>query len=443
MNTVGLDAPMSDLLDAIPILVRILLSLGVILALSRRFHELLWPLVAGTATLILLSGHGPAAAAVIARDRIFSTDNLLLVVALTLVIWLSSQMAAAGLLRDLVDAVRRRMSRRSAMAMLPAVIGLLPMPGGALFSAPLVDECDTDRTMASMAKTQVNYWFRHVWEFWWPLYPGVLLAIALTGLDMGRFILMQLPLSAIALGVGWWTVLRRLPDTEAESATARDDEVAAGGAWWGPAMPIGVTVGVYALVKIFLPAVAAWSHYLPMAIGLVAAIAAVQGWRPIRLAAWRDIVLSRRILGLVLIIEVVRIYGAFIEARLPGGMLLVERMREELAHTGIPTVAVVMAIPFLCGLSTGLSIGYVGASFPIVLHLADPSAGAGGFAATCVLAYGFGYYGMILSPVHICLIVTNRHFETSLIHSLRGLILPSMAALAGISLYAWLLYALL
>jgi integral membrane protein (TIGR00529 family) len=435
---------MFDWVESIPVLVRVLLSLGVILVLSRRFHELLWPLVAGTVTLVLLSGHGAWMATEIARDRIFSTDNLLLLVALTLVIWLSSQMSSAGLLRDLVDAVRQRMSRRSAMAMLPAVIGLLPMPGGALFSAPLVDECDSDRTMASMSKTQVNYWFRHVWEFWWPLYPGVLLAIALTGVDMGHFILMQLPLTAIALGVGWLTVLRRLPVGEpVPKATTGEVGESLGAAWWGPMMPIAVTVGVYALVKIFLPMVAAWSHYLPMAIGLLVAIAVVQGWRPIPLAAWRDIVLSRRVLGLILIVEVVRVYGAFIEARLPGGMLLVEQMRGELAHAHIPTMAVVMAIPFLCGLSTGLSIGYVGASFPIVLHLVDPSAGVGGFAATCVLAYGFGYYGMILSPVHVCLIVTNRHFETSLIHSLRGLVLPSMAALAGIGLYAWLLYVLL
>jgi hypothetical protein len=41
------------------------------------------------------------------------------------------------------------------------------------------------------------------------------------------------------------------------------------------------------------------------------------------------------------------------------------------------------------------------------------------------LSYVCGFAGMILSPVHICLIVTNEHFKTRLLHSLTGLIKPA------------------
>jgi hypothetical protein len=50
--------------------------------------------------------------------------------------------------------------------------------------------------------------------------------------------------------------------------------------------------------------------------------------------------------------------------------------------------------------------------------------------ATLVLAfgfaYGFGYVGIILSPVHSCLVLSNRYFGTSLSESIIRMILPSL-----------------
>ena len=55
--------------------------------------------------------------------------------------------------------------------------------------------------------------------------------------------------------------------------------------------------------------------------------------------------------------------------------------------------------------------------------------------AATTLAFGFGYMGMMLSPVHVCLIVTNQHFRTQLLHSMRGLLLPAAAVLALVVAY--------
>lgn len=57
-------------------------------------------------------------------------------------IWLSSLMSHAGIMRDLVVSLRSRLPRRAILATLPAVVGLLPMPADALFSCPLVDDAD-------------------------------------------------------------------------------------------------------------------------------------------------------------------------------------------------------------------------------------------------------------------------------------------------------------
>jgi hypothetical protein len=36
-----------------------------------------------------------------------------------------------------------------------------------------------------------------------------------------------------------------------------------------------------------------------------------------------------------------------------------------------------------------------------------------------VLAYGFGFIGMMLSPVHLCFLVTQEYFHTNAVDSYR------------------------
>ncbi len=54
---------------------------------------------------------------------------------------------------------------------------------GALFSAPLVENVIGEDKISAERKAMINHWFRHLWEYWWPLYPGFVLAVELLGAD--------------------------------------------------------------------------------------------------------------------------------------------------------------------------------------------------------------------------------------------------------------------
>lgn len=422
-----------------PVIVKVLTSLTLILILNRVLRQLIVSVAVGTLVLAVWCGHCPAAIWGIAWGRFASLNNLMLMLVVLQVIWLSSQMSAAGVMKDLVVATRRCISQRGAMAILPAVIGVLPMPGGALFSAPLVDDCDHDKSIQPLLKTQVNYWFRHVWEYWWPLYPGVLLAIEITGLEIWQFILLQFPLSLLSVMTGYWFLLRRIPP---QSETRESPKPKLDAQFISMIMPILVVIVCYAGIRLLLPWITMANKYLPMILGLLAAIMVLQAQRPLNCQKWKTILLSRKTLVLALVVAMVRIYGAFIEAPLPNGIPLVGQMRQELSTLGIPVWAVIMTVPFISGMVTGIAIGFVGASFPIVVSLLGENPELGVLLPATVLAYGFGYMGMILSPVHVCLVVTNEHFRTRLIHSLAALLKPVAAMLAGIAIYyffvAWL-----
>jgi len=419
---------MIALIYSTPFIIRVCATLALILLVNKISKNLAISAIIGTALLALWCGHAVPAALLIAWNRISSANTLLLMFALVQIIFLSSQMSDSGVMKDLVESIRRRIPQKFSIAMLPAVIGLLPMPGGAIFSAPLVDECDDRKVIDPLLKTRINYWFRHVWEYWWPLYPGVLLAVDITGLTIPQFMLLQIPLSIMAVGCGYYFLLRKI-NVSGESPLPPD-----GGDTTSivlPLAPILIIVTAYAFINIAFPFISRSNKYLPMIIGILLAQSFLQFYRPLNGKEWRKILLSQGTPKLILLVIAILVYGSFIETPLPDGSQLVSHLRQELASLGFPIIVIIIVIPFLCAFTTGLSVGFVGASFPIVMSLLGPDPGMGDLLSNTLLAYGAGYTGMILSPVHICLIVTNDHFETSLGESIIKLIPPSICILAA------------
>ena len=89
-------------------------------------------------------------------------------------------------------------------------------------------------------------------------------------------------------------------------------------------------------------------------------------------------------------------------------------------RSGIPTAAVFFVLPFIVGLLTGLTVGFVGATFPIITTMMGgaPDAGAVTFA------FASGFAGVMLSPTHLCLLLTVRYFKADLAGTYRFLFLP-------------------
>ena len=109
----------------------------------------------------------------------------------------------------------------------------------------------------------------------------------------------------------------------------------------------------------------------------------------------------------------------------------------------MPIVVVVVALPYVAGLVTGLALGFVGTSFPIVLALAEAS-GDPGIRRTCiVLAYAFGHLGQMTSPLHLCQIVSNEFFATRFGPVYRRFLPSAMLNAALASAYVALLWMVL
>lgn len=429
---------------SVPLTVKVLGSLLVILAANMALRRLVIALALGVVLLGLWCGHPMGSLLPIVGTKTLSVDNLLLLVAVFQVITLSLQMKATGVMDDMVTSVQSRLSRRLSIAAMPAIIGLLPMPGGALFSAPLVDSCDADGVIRPIEKFTINYWFRHLWEYWWPLYPGFILAVALAKIEIWQFMLVQLPFSLVSAAVGYWFFLRNIPGDEEPTDSPSAPE--SGKHLLFLFSPILVTILIYTLITVGwaitrqrCPDLPGIQKYIPMIVGLLAASGLLQMKRPLKASDWKTILFSPRTAAILVLVVMVRAYGALIESTLPDGTPLVGAMQQELVMWNISLVPVMIIIPLIAGLSTGLSVGFVGASFPIIMNLIGPDPALNIHLATAMLTYCSGFIGMMLSPIHVCLVVTNEHFKTRLIHSLWHLLIPLSTVLFAVLVWYFVL----
>ena len=109
---------------------------------------------------------------------------------------------------------------------------------------------------------------------------------------------------------------------------------------------------------------------------------------------------------------------------------------QELSIARVPVELIIAFLPFLAGLVTGIAIGFAGTAFPIVVgFISTGNIGIQPMAAL-VLAFSMGYAGMMLSPVHLCFLLTVDYFSASFIKVYRY-ILPCVITVMffGVMLY--------
>jgi len=421
-----------------------LAAFGLILLLTRLKVPLSIGILAGAVALDLLFGRGAAETLRLSVLGAVQPQTIGLVVIVVMMLALSETMRRAGQLDEIVSLARPLLRRPAvAMAALPALIGLMPMPGGAQLSAPMVEAAAGGTKVAADRLSAINYWFRHIWEHFWPLYPGVMVTLSLTRSDAASFALHQFPLSILMVLSGLLIFRRSDPDLHRSGAAARAGQ--ARRLLWATST-IWVILIVWGPVRALLSlrpdthdggAVAAIRRYGPLAAGL--AVSLLWTVRMNRLTSRDVLAVVRRpsIYKLAAVVVSVMVFWYAIQQAGAAG-----RIAAELADLHVPAEVVVAVLPLIAGLVTGLAVGFAGTSFPIVLAVVAAMPGQPSIRPYVALAYSFGHLGQMLSPLHICQILSNEYFSARSRTVYRRLMAPA-AAMAVLSVAYFLLLKLL
>lgn len=410
-------------------IIRVAALLVLLIILARVSRGTMWIAFVGTALAAgpLLGMDVPGSLQTLLRGAAsVSTIRLLLFV--ESIILLSGLMQRTGTLQRLGDAVRTTLgSARGGVALLPALVGLLPMPGGALFSAPLVDAAATGSPISPARRAAANYWFRHTWEFWWPLYPGIIAAVELSGIPWSEWTLRLLWLTPVAAVLGWVLIL----------GGARHKDSRRDGRGFGPLVremvPILLIPGLVLISHSVSLAIVSWqpdSTWL-----LLASVWVSIGYVLLRARQKPSAILKALNLRMVSMAGLIVALMAYKEIITASGMA--QALEGEFAQARLPAIPIASAIACVGGLVTGIAVGFVGSTFPIITTFLRASP----LEFTCAMGIAFlwGWAGMMLSPLHLCLLVTREHFraEWARMYALLAPLTIVTAAIGTVGLAAW------
>lgn len=134
--------------------------------------------------------------------------TLELVLAVSLIPILAQSLVDTRLMDGLIAGLKSVLPQKGVLAMIPAVFGLFPMMGGALISAPLIDEEASRLQVNAEKKAIINLWFRHIWFFVSPLVTTLIIVGRLTNVNIYSVILVNMPVFAVHLAIGYFALLK-------------------------------------------------------------------------------------------------------------------------------------------------------------------------------------------------------------------------------------------
>ncbi|WP_319467947.1 DUF401 family protein [uncultured Pseudodesulfovibrio sp.] len=384
----------------------------------------------------LMFGMGPVSFAQTGGMALMQEKFLFLAAIVGLILVLSDAMERSGQSRRLMGALSGYLtSPRLRLVFFPALIGLLPMPGGAIFSAPMVKTVSEDMCVRNSDRAVVNYWFRHVWELFWPLYPGLILIVGLADIPIIDFISKSWPGTLVMLLAGWFFFLRPgvlgAKDLMSQPVTGERNR----GAVFKEGLPLLIAIvgaiGLETAISAFAPGMSfEWGVIVALGggVGCVMAQNSQLGFQFLR-----TVLVGKSVRSMLFVIVAVFVFKDVMQA---AGV--VEEMAR-VAGGDAALFASAMFLPFLVGMVSGISVAFVGATFPLLLGVLNMLGMQDQVVPYLVLALFAGFTGVMISPIHICFILTCQYFECDMARTWRKLVAPcGILLLSGIGLFFFL-----
>ncbi|RMG68480.1 MAG: DUF401 family protein [Nitrospirae bacterium] len=384
-------------------LIKITAVFFLMLLLLRRKMKVGNVLLIASLTLLVLYLPGLDRVGLILRGTFLSRITFVLIVALTAIRMFEMVLREKKVLDGMMTVMESLLRHKKLVVIsMPLLIGMMPSVGGAYFSAPMVERATSGMELSAEEKTFANYWYRHPWELILPLYPGIVLASAITELELRSLILLNLPI-ALTMVIGGLYFIRNISGVERKSVIKHDRAYY----YFFPLalllfMVIGLNMPIeYALVIVVAGLLLYYRYPFRDVLRVVR-----HGLSP-------DIVLL--IIGVVCFKETLEQTGA------------VGNISHFLTVRAVPLLPLFIILPFMAGLLTGITVGFVSSTFPLLLSLTEPQ------PALFSLAFVSGYAGVLLSPVHVCFILTREYFRADMLSSYKR-VTPAVVFMLTVSL---------
>ncbi len=276
---------------------------------------------------------------------------------------------------------------RGMLAIIPSVFGLLPMFGGALFSAPLISNEADELGISPERKSFLNVWFRHVWFLVSPIHPSLILAAGISGIGIYQLALGQMPIFLVYLLFGSIGLLRSIKRSHSPHQEGDRES----------ASLLALVIGLVPIIVAIVLNVLGLSIIIALAIAIMVTLLLGKTSPkkvPRILVRGFQGKLIFSIFGILLFRQVIEKTGA---ASLLGTLIKM---------TGIPPVGFLIVMSMMLGLFTGIANLAIALAFPLI------STVIGTVTVPVVsMIYLSCVVGYIFSPMHPCFVLSNDYFK--------------------------------
>lgn len=404
----------------------VMAALVIIILFSFKKVSLEKTMCAATIVMALSSGLPAAQSVGIIWNAFIDSTTIQLAIAVLAIGVFSTIMKETGYLDNMVRGLSGFLgSLKAAIMAVPALIGSMPVLGGAAVSAPLVDKLGDGLGLPPEAKAGVNLVFRHGMFFLFPFSPAMILVANLIGVSVGTLI-SKLWLYGVGFCLaGYWALLRNAGVRQSQhAASPTSDSTTGPGCTASPTREnAGPVLSATRTRDFKTKSLAGFlRHGSPLLLALVLSIA-------FHVPLWASM-----ISGVVLALAM----AYFEKAPLPSARTVIEGSNlsqvaamlwimafKEFATIspvfpalvnsaksyGIPPALLAMVLPALFGYVSAHHTTTMGVMIPILVPAgASPSAV---LYFACVI-YGASFVAYFASPLHLCQVLTCQYYDVGL-----------------------------
>ena len=333
-----------------------------------------------------------------------------LVLLVSFVSILAYTMEQTGMIKKLIKSIQNLVSSlRLNLLIIPSLIGVLPIPGGAVFSAPIIKPIGKDLKMSRDRLVSINLFYRHLWYFVFPYFPSLIVASSLSGISIASIAKLHLPIVLIMLLVGKLYFFRGVKEPEIETGNNISfyEKIKE---FLYAFSPLLIIVGL----PIFLPV----NFLFSLVIGLIYVIIINKNkFKMNMIIKGFNIQLAFGVFGIM-------IFRTFLENS--EGIYIITN---GLIESGMSPIFLAIGIPFLTGMITGNQTGAIGISYPLLIPIISQM---NEFYYWHIILYSASFFGYYLSPFHLCNILTLEYYKSNIMKMYKEMYIPISASILGI-----------
>lgn len=414
--------------------VGILAGFVLIIYLLRKRFSIGISMLSGTTILIIFSGMSLEAIGRVLWNIISASANITLFFTILFVSILAEILSKTEGLDRMVSSLKALFPDvRFLVISLPALVGILSFPGGAIFSAPMVQSSGEAVSLSPLKKALSNVFYRHLFYLVNPVYSGMILMSEVSGLRIMDYILFNIGTLIVALVFSFWFIFQYRTDQNYDEVPVPDSEAPINQKSFDESNSTihSFINKIIEVVRSFLPflvIVAMFLSNIPLFIAILCGMVIAllnylprENWLSTLITRFRYIISGIKLPLLFGVVGVV-VFQDFVVAS-----NAVDTLAEGMTRVGVPLLLLAAALPYLVGMLTGNPWAVIATTVPLLMP-ALPEELKGAYLGVVFVS---GLVGYLNSPLHLCFILSNEYFGLSWKDVVPKLHIMSMVMLVG------------